>query len=53
MDCGLILTKPGVSLEKELGRTGTFGSRPSDWDLAAQIKKVRDLIVAVGYGSGG
>ena len=29
------------------------GSDPSDWDLAAQIKKVRDLIVAVGFGSGG
>ena len=29
------------------------GFDPSDRDLAAQIKRVRDLIGAVGFGSGG
>ena len=41
------------SLAKWPRRSGMRGSDPSDRDLAAQIKKVRDLIVAVGFGSGG
>ena len=53
MDCGLILTKSGVSLEKEPGRTGILGSRPLDLDLVAQIYSARVLIVGVHAGSDG
>ena len=53
MDCGLILTKPGVSLEKEPGRTGIIGSRPLDLNLVAQICSARVLIAGVHAGSDG
>ena len=53
MDCGLILTKPGVSLEKEPGRTGILGPKPLDLDLGAQICSSRVLIAGVHAGSDG
>jgi len=53
MDRGLKLTKPGVSLEKEPGRTGILGSRPLDLDLVAQICSARVLIAGVHAGSDG
>ena len=53
MDRGLKLTKPGVSLEKEPGRTGILGSRPFDLDLVVQICSARVLIVGVHAGSDG
>ena len=53
MDRGLKLTKPGVSLEKEPGRTGILGSRPLDLDLVAQICSARVLIIGVHAGSDG
>ena len=49
----MIWQKPEGSLAKQPRRSGMRGFDPSDRDLAAQIKKVRDLIVAVGFGSGG
>ena len=53
MDRGLKLTKPGVSLEKEPGRTGILGSRPLDLDMVAQICSARVLIAGVHAGSDG
>ena len=49
----MISRKRRDSLAKRPRRSGIRGSDPSDRDLAAQIEKVRDLIVAVGFGSGG
>ena len=45
------MTKPGVSLEKEPGRTGILGSRLLDLDLVAQICSARVLIAGVHVGS--
>ena len=42
-----------VSFAKLTGRRGICRSDPSDPDLAAQIKRVCDLILRVGCGSGG
>ena len=53
VDCGLILTKPGVSLEKEPGQTCILGSRLLDFDLVAQICSARVLIAGVHAGSDG
>ena len=53
MDCGLILTKSGVSLEKEPGRTGILGSRPLDLELVAQDVTIHVLILAAGNRSDG
>ena len=49
----MIWQKPEGSLAKWPRRTGMRGSDPSDRDVAAQIKRDRDLIGAVGFGSGG
>ena len=49
----MILTEPGVSLEKTSGRTGTRGFRPLDLDLTVLVGLIQDLIQAVAYGSGG
>ena len=48
MDRGLKLTKPGVSLERKPGRTGTHRSDPLDPDLAAEDVTIRVLILAAG-----
>ena len=45
--------KPGVSLEKEPGRTGMIGSGPPDLDLRVRIRWVLDLILHVGFRSDG
>ena len=52
MDCGLNREKLRVSLEKEIGRTGTFRSRPLDRDLRDQVCCALDLIRAVASRSG-
>ena len=53
MDCGLNSKESRDSLTKVTGRTGTHDSRPSDLDLADQIKVAYDLIWAAASESGG
>ena len=53
LDCGLNSKESRDSLTKVTGRTGTRDSRPSDLDLADQIKVAYDLIWAAASESGG
>ena len=53
MDCGLNSKESRDSLTKVTGRTGTRDSRPSDLELADQIKVAYDLIWAAASESGG
>ena len=53
MDCGSNSKESRDSSTKVIGRTGTCDSRPSDLDLANQIKVAYDLIWAAASESGG